>query len=219
MMTKVFHLFLLFMSGFYAFAQKADTNSIIFPMKGEPIKNCRIINVETPNYIKYIQSNDTQIIEAKAYILNEKYIIIDTKNRVSNLANMSIQVYDSLNSLEYNGKSYLYYQKNYLHAKKKYKNSIILSSVGVGLTGVAIGVIWQGDLFNNAKNESNISNAIPYTLMAVTGGALCISGVYGIFKSIPLMKKNKSMMENCNLNHLSLQLSINQNGIGVLLNF
>lgn len=70
MKTYLFLLLLLLIS---CFSIAQQTNSVVFPLEGKPIKNCQIIEIGPNNYLKYVSNIDTVKIKAKSYIKDGEF--------------------------------------------------------------------------------------------------------------------------------------------------
>lgn len=214
-MSKLIVAFLLSLFSLIAFAQ--DQKDIVFPVKGEPIKNAIILEIGPGNSITYIKNNETSSVSAKAYVKDGVYhdlSMIKTyaaKNPVNSSTN------DSLAKLTYNNHNYFFYYDQYYKAKKLQRTGIILVIVGTGAAAAGGGFFMLG---NQSNDMSAIGMILPGIVLMGAGSIAAIGGLVFTTVSIGLKSTNKEYMELCRPQQtISLQLGIQENGIGARIRF
>lgn len=215
--TTLLILFLLSVC-FYVFSQETDTTSVIFPLHGEPIKNCQIIEIGPYNYIKYVSDIDTIKIKAKSYIKDGEFYDLKDLIHISKTMETSNETLDSLRQLVYNGHNYLYYDKEYKKAVRAKKTGKILVLSGLGASAVGGGLFYIAG--NIAKNNAFVFYSIPVYFF---GSLLIIGGVSTALAGIIVYSVGYNKAENYTLCKerctKSLMLGPTRNGIGLVFKF
>lgn len=210
-------LFLLLFISYFSIAQQStDTTSIIFPLEGKPIKNCRIIAIDSVNIISYLQESDTLLVVARAYINNGELISLFNKPGAIQVlripAKMTIDT--SLNFEE--NKDYFYHEN--LHHQYKNQSKIGIPFLGAGILFLTsgLGIYYSG---NDVADYYFTDRKAPAILLMLIGGSsMAIGGMIIGVNSSKAIKQNKEMQKTKN-NKISLNIGMQKNGVGISLRF
>jgi hypothetical protein len=215
-MNKIFFTFLLSIFSLIAFAQ--DQKDVIFPVRGMPIKNCIIFDVGPANMISYSIRWDTTSVAAKAYIKEGDFydVFFNEGSLKEEYIKKSNFVKDA--TLDYAENRDYYYHENLY--KKYWKNNFkAIPFLAGGLAVFSGGVAWYNYEKKYLSYDNIPNNYAPAYLFMFIGGASILTGniIIGINSYFAL--EHKKEMKKIKAKEISLNLGIQQNGVGLSLKF
>lgn len=216
------NIFLFISILFYSFNLIGQSNiDILFPVKGKPVKNCKILEIGPANSVTYLFFQDTLSALAKACIKDGEFYDLGQVKNLTAKHEISLQTLDSLANITYKGHHYQYYHRRYLAAKKVQKTGIILMAAGGGVGALGAGLYLYGEkAYEKGKvTDPTFIYTFPGILLAIAGGATMATGIIMSGVSYSIAQKNKNYMERCTSQEVSLHMGLQQNGIGVRLVF
>lgn len=201
----------------HSFSQETDTNSVVFTLRGEIIKNCKILNIQPPNTLVFILNQDTLSAKAKAYVKDGAYFDLTRVTAFAKKNATTTKANDSLNQLIYKNYDYYFYQDQYHKAEKLQRAGIILVGAGSGAVVVGWALYYLG---NQSASLEGFILVLPGVVLIGAGELAAIGGVVFTSVSIGLKSTNKKYMELCRPQQaISLQFGIQENGIGARIRF
>jgi len=217
-MKKTVLFIFLALLNLISFSQETDTSIIIFPIRGEPIKNAKIIETGPGNTIIYSNGNDTSIVLAKAYIENGELINVFNQ-RDALKKDYSRTENAQLNSdldLEEN-KDYFFHKHNYRKYKRYALKGVPFIAVGGGL--MAIGGIWYAYEKIELSDDNIANDYRPVYIFVSIGGAFLTAGTIVLGVNLSIASTHKKEMNRIKNNNISLNIGMQQSGFGLCLKF
>jgi len=215
------HLFIIlfFMLVHWGFSQE-KYKDIVFPVKGAPIKYCRIIEIRSPNLVVFLINQDTISEKANAYIKNEEYFDLSMIKTYAHHNSVNLNTSDSLMNLSYKDHSYFYYEGLYQKSKKLKKAGIVLSSIGAGIGALGTGLLLYSNNNSDYDHDYTFTMGFPGVFL-IAGGIGCLTaGLVNLGISSSLEYRGKNGMKQCRPKKtISLQFGIQDNGIGARIKF
>lgn len=189
---------------FIAIISNAQTDEI-YPIEGEPIRDCKITEVRNGNIVYYIKNFHDHNIEAVAIIRNGNYTALSSYNTNQYNPNSSS---NSSQTGMYRGHDYSYYQKLYKRAQGSAGFGSVMTVLGLG--GTIAGTIMTLD--DKVKNDETAE------ILYIAGAISFNIGLPVWISSAVIAANNKRAME---MTSSSTQLSfgITNNGVGLVFNF
>jgi len=181
---------------FYALVSFAQSDIIYPTINKKDIRRCKIIDVKNINVVYYVKGSETDSIEAIAILRDNLFIKLKSKNQF----------------LLYKNQDYNYYLK-------QYNRALIDRKIGIGITGLGLGMFAIGIITLNYENKHNSYDGNPTTVLIGIGAIINTAIGVGLWSSATRKaKKNKKAMEMTNP-IVNLSLGTTKNGIGIILNF
>lgn len=170
-------------------------SDIIYPSKNQNIiRRCTITKVKNSNVVYFIKENVSDSIEAIAIVRNDLFINLKNSNQ---------------NPL-YKNHDYNYYQD-------KYKRALISRNIGIGITGLGVGVIVLS--YSLYQNERETGMGCPATVITATGALLINSIGIAIWSSNAQRAINNKKAMQMTDPLTNLYFGTTNSGIGLVLNF
>ena len=219
MNIKAVFIFFLFIYSISAISQHTtDTTSIIFPLKGKPIKNCQIIEVTKGNLISYSLGNDTLDVLARAYIKNEELISVFFNKGAMQDEFVSHKNYQNDPNLSHKeNRDYFYHENLYKKYKGKSKIGVPFLIAGTVTVGIG-GLIYYNEVVN--LSDDGIENDYSYVYaLAFMGTASLVTGSVIIGINTATAHEHKKEMQRIKSRKISLNWGMQNNGIGISLKF
>lgn len=207
-------LFLILAFTLLGFSQQAQ--DIVFPINGEPIKNCKIINYEQENLVRYNLDGKTHSTHARAFVEKGVFVNLEAENLF--YKTQKNQIPDSINNLSYEN-------INYSSLYRTYHKATIMRNFGIGLTagGLVSGIYGSYLIYTN---ESSPDTKGGLSSQEISGLGLvflaAISGGIGIpFFTIGQIQRDKTRhkMEKCIQHQVIISTGMTNNGMGLVIKF
>ncbi|NOR87808.1 MAG: hypothetical protein GQ527_09380, partial [Bacteroidales bacterium] len=185
-MKKKLLFFILSFSSLIILAQNQHQD-VVFPLRGPIIYQCQIIEVQAGNRVAFILNGKDSTIRAKAMIKNGEFIDFKAFVRKPHKEKF-INSYDSLKTLTYKGKDYLYYNNLYLKAQHPKRTGMVLTFAGI--TAVGLTFVFSRALDNSYDGYIGIFGAV-----VIMGGTIVTSvGIPIWIHASALSYNNKAAM-------------------------
>lgn len=217
-MNKNILLLLLILISSSLAAQQNDKSEVVFPIKGKSIRDCYVISVGPGNMVNYKIEKDTLSILSKAYIKDGE--LINVFYNEGFVHEEFIRKSDITNQPELNfeeNRDYYYHANQY----KKYRKRSLASIpfLAGGLAFFAGGAAWHFHEKDNLNYDNIPYEDRPAFVIMALGGASLIAGTIIVTINSSIAQQHKREMKKIESNTVTVNLSIQPNGLGINIKF